>query len=453
MLSMNPRSVRFRTTVGAALALAALFVAAGIAVDWLVGRQIQQSFDVTLLEQATDRATLLANGAPVDSVLTVVGHEVVVVASSGDAVGVVGATLADDVAALLALPPGIAEVEITVEEGDGDEGREASELEAMRVAVAVAANNTKVIVGNEGENARSTQAQVRNILIAGVPFVTVAGALVAWFITGRALRPVRQIQNDLDKVVHAGDGRRVAEPSSHDEIADLAETINEVLARLDAQSLSRREFVANASHELKSPLANAKILLDTATDAELAEAGTGRQAIRTELDRLHALVEDLLYLARADEAAPPSPLLFDLDDLVFDEAERVAARTPKRLDASGVQPAKVMADRSEIARAIRNLVENSERFAVERVAVSIAFTNGMVAVVVDDDGPGIPPEGRAVVFERFARLGSDRARSDGGTGLGLAIVDSIAARNGGAVVVDDSPLGGARFELSLPRST
>ena len=446
--AVNPKSVRFRTTVGAALALAALFIAAGVAVNWLVGRQIQDSFDATLLEQARDRATLLANGAPPESLMTVVGHEVIVVALSPDG-GVLAAKGTSQPDRLAQLAPGVGDLRVQIVE-EGEEGEDELHRETLRVAVAEAPDGSRIVVGNEGESARDTQSQVRNILLAGVPIVTLLGAIVAWFVTGRALRPVGVMQTDLDDVVHAGDGRRVRQPGSGDEIDELAITINDVLDRLDAQSLARRRFVADASHELKSPLANARVLLDTATDDELIDATATRQAVGRELDRLQALVEDLLYLARVDETAAHNPEQLDLDDIVFDEAERVAARSPKAIDASGVEPATVFADPREVARAIRNLVENAERFAVERVAIAIERTERDARVLIDDDGPGIPADERDRVFERFARLATDRARSDGGTGLGLAIVASIAERNDGSVTVSDSPLGGARFEVRFP---
>lgn len=442
---INPRSVRFRTTAGAALALSVLLVIAGVAINWLVSRQIQRSFDATLLEQATDRATLLSAGAAPESLMTVVGHEVIVVALSAEG-RVLASAGTPSPGELVGLVPGVGDVSVLVAEA-GDSG----DRESLRVAVATASDGSVVIVGNEGESARDTQAQVRNMLLAAIPLVAVAGACVAWFVTGRALRPVQRMQADLDGVVHAGDGRRVGRPGSGDEIDELAETINEVLERLDAQSAARRRFVADASHELKSPLANARILIDTAsTDADVAEAESLHKAVARELNRLQALVDDLLYLARVDETTPTQATVIDLDDLVFDEAERVAARSSKTIDASGVQPARAVVDPAEAARAIRNLVENAERFASGSVTLAISRAPTMVTVEVGDDGPGIPVAERDRVFERFSRLGDDRARADGGTGLGLAIVASIAARNNGDVVVRSSPSGGALFELSFP---
>lgn len=455
---INTKSVRFRTTAGAAIALTLLLIVAGGAINWLVGREIQKAFDATLLEQATDRATLLAAGARPESLMTAVGHEVIVVAISpqGDVLASAGTPAPDEA---IGIGPGISDAALLVtdsdesgEVGESGEAREGGDRETLRVAVAVAADGSTIIVGNEGESARSTKSQVRNTLLLVVPLIAVAGAVVAWFVTGRALTPVKRIQAELDEVVHASDGRRVSPPDSGDEIAELSETINDVLDRLEQQSTARLEFVADASHELKSPLANARVLIDTTADhADAAESERVRASVAIELDRLQALVDDLLYLARLDETTPTRPTLLDLDDLLFDEAERVAARTDKTIDASGVRPARVFVDSSDASRAIRNLIENAERFATSRVDVAIATADDSVSVEISDDGPGIPAEQRDRVFERFTRLDVDRARSDGGTGLGLAIVASIAARSGGGVTVHTSATGGALFRLTFPR--
>lgn len=444
-MRVNTKSVRFRTAAGATLALVALLAVAGFGINWFVGRQIQTSFDTTLLEQATDRAALLDRGAAIESLITPVGYEEVVAAVAADGT-VLAASGVESLPSIAGIPLGISDLVVTVvEPGEGPEQEE------LRIAVAQAANGVRVVVGNEGETAGTARSAVRNMLLAVIPLTAMAGAAVAWFVTGRALDPVKNMQAELDDVVGAGDGRRVTAPGSGDEIDELGSTINSVLDRLDAQSLRQREFVADASHELKSPLANARAIIDTAQpppdNAEFLRVTTG---VGSELNRLRALVDDLLFLAQADEGAPRTVQATDLGDLVFDEAERVAATSQKRIDASGVVPVQVMVEPSEAARAIRNLIENAERFASERVTVSVVESAAMATVVIADDGPGIPQADRDTVFERFGRLDSDRARSVGGTGLGLSIVASIATANGGTVVLSDAPTGGAEFALSFP---
>ncbi len=451
--------MRWRTSAGAALALTGLVLVSGAVVERLVTAQVRRAADTTLTEQAADRALLLTGGADPSSLVTVVGEEVLAVVLGPDG-AVLAATGTPDAAGLTVLGPGLHTIDIVVDEDGEDDGQEDEgdnghtldgeddedgHRERIRVAVAVAADGTRIVVGNEGEEARTTIAAVRTVLAVGGPLMAAAGALVAWLVTGRALAPVHRLRSDLAAVTDGGG--RVTEPSTGDEIEALARTTNAVLADLERQSEARRRFVSDASHELKSPIANARILVETGSDLP---PETLRATLEAELDRLQSLVDDLLYLARTDEAVPVSPIPFDLDDVVFDEAERATTRASVDIDASGVQPARVVADRPEVARAVRNLLENAVRHARTRVDLAVVPDEAWWWVEVSDDGPGIPIEERDRVFERFTRLDGDRGRSEGGTGLGLSIVAAIAGRNGGGVLVDEAPGGGARFRLRLP---
>ena len=441
MARPNPSSLRFRATVWTAAAIAALVLASALAINWAISRTVRSAFDNVLLEQAEDRALLLENGADPSSLVTVTGEEVVVAVIDRDG-AILAASGTPEPEALADLPTGVLDVTITVvEDHDGDEldGHEDEHGEALRAAVFENANGQRVVVGNEAEEARRALGVVRWVLAIGGPAIALVASLVVLVLSGRALRPVFRMRDDLNGVVRAGG--RVSEPGTNDEIDELAITLNSVLAELERQSEARRQFVADASHELKSPVANARALIET--------DGSRRRTLG-ELDRLQAIVDDLLYLARTDEPVVGEPTQLDLDDIVFDEAERAASHTERRIDASGVQPARVIADRGEVARAVRNLIDNAVRHSESDVAISVEPGDGTWIVVVDDDGPGVPVVDRDRVFERFTRLEGARARSEGGTGLGLSIVASIASRNGGAVRVGEAPSGGARFELVVP---
>ncbi|MGI9595259.1 MAG: sensor histidine kinase, partial [Acidimicrobiales bacterium] len=333
-------------------------------------------------------------------------------------------------------------------------GREPAHLERVRAAVQTAADGRRVAVASEEEPTRRTIAAVTVVLLVASLVTAATASALAWLVTGRALAPVVRIRRDLDAVVEANGRSRVTEPATGDEVAALATALNDVLGRLEDQSTARRRFVADASHELKSPVANARALIETGQpSAELDDR------VLSELDRLQSLVDDLLYLAGSDEGGPERPaILVDLDDLAFDEAERVTARTSRRIDASGVQPALVLGDRSDLARAVRNLVENAARHATNRVEIAIEDRGDRWVLSVSDDGTGIPPEERDRIFERFTRLAGDRSRVDGGTGLGLSIVAAVAEHHGGDVAAVDpssadegSLTAGARLELSLPK--
>ncbi len=441
----NPSSVRFRATAWAAAGLALLVVVSALAINWVVSREVNDAADAVLLEQAQDRAQLLADGADPDALVTVVGEEVVA-AVFGPGGDVLAASGTPEPERLADAAPGVQSLDIVVfERQDDDDGAEpeAPHVERLRVAVAELGDGRRVVVGNEGEQTRRTLGSVRAVLAAGTPLIALLGGGILWFLTGRALRPVYRMRDDLDTVVAASDGGRVTEPGTRDEIDDLARTLNGVLDALGQQSQARRQFVADASHELKSPVANARALIET---------GGPTSRVLSELDRLQALVDDLLFLARTDETTPTRPQVVDLDDIVFDEAERAAYRTEIRIDASGVRPARALADPAEAARAIRNLLENAVRHGESRVGVAIEETADQVSVVVTDDGPGIAAADRERIFERFVRLADERSRGDGGTGLGLSIVATIADRNEGRVVVGDQDGPGARLELILPRA-
>lgn len=228
--------------------------------------------------------------------------------------------------------------------------------------------------------------------------------------------------------------------------------MNRMLGRLEQAHTRQRRFVADASHELRSPVASirqhAEVALahpERTTTADLA------RTVLAEGLRVQRLVEDLLFLARGDEHTVElrrRPI--DLDDLVFDEAQRLRVATNLRVDTRAVSAGRVEGDAEGLRRLVRNLGENAARHARGRILFALAERDGWVHLTLDDDGRGIPPADRERVLERFVRLDEARARDGGGSGLGLAIVAAVAAAHGGTVRIGESPLGGARVELELP---
>jgi signal transduction histidine kinase len=275
--------------------------------------------------------------------------------------------------------------------------------------------------------------------------------------------PVDQLRANVDSMAGSGDGHRVTVPETGDELSRLATTMNELLDRIDLQRSAQRQFVADASHELKSPVANLRVLAETSDrPADEHAWQVLRSSMVGEAERLRSMVDDLLFLARSDEEALTSSDaigvtanrhdVVHLDDVLFDEAERATAAAPEgvHIDASGVVPASVRGDGAALSRLARNLIENAARHATSRVQVAVESGEATVRVHIDDDGPGVHEGDRERVFERFTRLDSDRARASGGTGLGLAIVARIAAIHGGSVTISTSDINGARFTLTLP---
>ena len=296
-----------------------------------------------------------------------------------------------------------------------------------------------------------TTKAITRLLIFGLPVMVAVVALTTWFAVGRALAPVEAIRREVDEISAAQLHRRVPQPKADDEIGRLAATMNRMLERLESARNSQRRFVSDASHELRSPITtirqHAEVALahpDRMTAQELADV------VLAEQQRMQSLVEDLLLLARADEHVPLSRAPVDLDDLAFEEGHRLRSTTSKRVDTSGVGAARVQGDADALRRVVRNLGENAARHASSRVDIALADLGDDVVLTVDDDGPGIPESERERVLQRFVRLDEARSRDDGGSGLGLSIVDEVVRAHGGSMSITQSPLGGARIQVTLP---
>jgi signal transduction histidine kinase len=308
-----------------------------------------------------------------------------------------------------------------------------------------------VVVARALVDVLDTTTLITRLLIIGLPVMVVVVALTTWFAVGRALAPVEAIRREVDEISAAQLHRRVPVPRADDEIGRLAATMNRMLARLESARNSQRRFVSDASHELRSPLTtirqHAEVALahpDRVTAVELAEV------VLAEQQRMQRLVEDLLLLARADEHVPLAREAVDLDDLAFEEGRRLRSATSKRVDTSGVSAARVQGDVDALRRMMRNVGENAARHAVSRVDIVLAERGDEAVLTVDDDGPGIPESERARVLQRFVRLDEARSRDEGGSGLGLSIVDEVVRAHGGSVSIEQSPLGGARIQVTLP---
>jgi signal transduction histidine kinase len=311
-----------------------------------------------------------------------------------------------------------------------------------------------VLVAGTLEAVDESSTVVAGLLVVGLPALLLVVAATTWRVVGRALAPVESIRSTVDAVSAADLGRRVPVPSTTDEIARLAATMNRMLARLEQAQARQRRFVADAGHELRSPVATIRQHAEVARRyPDRAVAGDLAETVLAEALRLQRLVDDLLVLARADEHALElrrRPL--DLDDLVLDEARRLRATTEVDVDATAVSAGAVDGDAGALRRVVRNAADNAARHAAGRVALSLAEHDGTVTLAVEDDGPGIPPADRARVLERFVRLDDARARDAGGSGLGLAIVAELVAAHGGSVAIGEAGLGGARVEVTLPAS-
>ncbi|GAA3260899.1 sensor histidine kinase [Nonomuraea helvata] len=267
----------------------------------------------------------------------------------------------------------------------------------------------------------------------------------AWYGTGRVLAPVERIRSGLERISGQDLSRRVDVPDTQDEVAQLAVTVNDTLARLEDAVERNRHFVSDASHELRSPITALMVRLE----AGMAYPDAADwQAAYDDAQRLSDIVHDLLLMARLDAGAETAKERFDLGVLVEEEVARRPSRLPLTMD---VEPELfVRGNRLRLCRVLTNLLANADRYGDTRVWVSARGEGNQAVVEVRDDGPGIPVEMRERVFERFTRLDQTRSRDSGGSGLGLPIARDIARAHGGTLEIGD---GGpqTRLVLRLPR--
>ncbi|MBW3086737.1 Adaptive-response sensory-kinase SasA [Austwickia sp. TVS 96-490-7B] len=294
--------------------------------------------------------------------------------------------------------------------------------------------------------------RVARAAVVVVPTLLVGVAVVTWVLIGRTLRPVEAIRRTAQAITASNLAARVPEPVQTDEIAALAHTMNSMLDRLQAGHEAQRRFVADASHELRSPLASLRTAVQLAADPAMSTDLPEVLAVMdTESARLQRLVDDLLTLSKADDAGVV-PVRFrdvDLDDVVAGEVRRLSV-TGTVTVRSTLRPVRIRGDELHMSRVVRNLLDNAVRAATSTVTVTLTHVGTTAQIIIDDDGAGVPPDQRQRIFERFVRLDADRSRHTGGSGLGLSIVTEIVRAHGGSVRVEDAPGGGARFVVEVP---
>lgn len=291
-------------------------------------------------------------------------------------------------------------------------------------------------------------------LAFGCPLLLLTVALVTWRVTGRALRPVEAIRTEVSEIGEQALHRRVPIPRGKDEIARLATTMNAMLDRLDVAGRRQRQFIADASHELRSPIA----VLRTQIEVALAHPDP---KVRSDLmegaledtDRLQALATDLLFLARLDSGAtdrPTNPI--DLAELARITVRRRGAE-PRIVTLDVHEEVLVPGNFLWLTRLLTNLLDNAQRHARQRIVVRAYCDADRCEGVLEvhNDGPAIEPADRDRIFERFTRLDDARSRDHGGAGLGLPIARDIAHHHGGTLTVTDSPQG-TTFQARLPTS-
>ncbi|WP_329053487.1 HAMP domain-containing histidine kinase [Streptomyces violaceus] len=461
-------SVRSRATLGATLVVAVALVAAGAAVLLSLRSNLIGEAGTQAEQSARAVASELAAGTPYDKLSGLDGDDGPVqvldehkrlVAASEDLQKISG-TDSDRVkpqppAALRggedddaddheeALEPGEIAGESLFSNGSATIDGEAEDYRFAAVKVETPDRGTlKVYAGSPLAAEHGAVRSALTVMLIGFPLLLGVVAGVTWLVTRRALRPVEGIRSEMAAITQSQDlARRVPEPDTHDEIARLASTTNETLAALETSVERQRRFVADASHELRSPIASLRTQLEVAAaHPELLDLdGAVEDTVR-----LQRLAADLLLLARLDAGERPNDARVDLAGMAREEAE---GRKGVTVDA---EPVDVAGSRVQLGRVLANLLDNAQRHARSAVTVSVRREGDLAVVGVADDGDGVPEADRERIFERFVRLDTARSRDDGGAGLGLAIARDVAVRHGGTLTAGRGPAGGALFELRLP---
>ncbi|MFB6552180.1 sensor histidine kinase [Streptomyces sp. NPDC056405] len=472
-------SVRARATLGATLVVAVALVAAGTAVLLSLRSNLLGEAGTQAERSAREVATELAVGTPYaelsldvdDRPVQVVDADGGLVAASEDLERISGTGV--DAVKPQPTPTGDGD---DGDDGDGDSDDDddsGESLEPGEIGERTTVSDGSATIDGDTEDYRFAAVPVQNragddltvyagaplsaehgavntaltVMLIGFPLLLAVVGWVTWLVTGRALRPVAGIRREMAAITASEDlARRVPVPDTHDEVARLASTTNQTLAALESSVERQRRFVADASHELRSPIASLRTQLEVAAaHPELLDLdGAVEDTVR-----LQRLAADLLLLARLDAGERPADARVDLAALAREEAGGRSG-VSVRVEGDGVGEVTVAGSRGQLGRVLANLLDNAQRHARSAVEVSVRRDGDAAVVAVADDGEGVPAADRERIFERFVRLDAARSRDDGGAGLGLAIARDVAVRHGGTLTVHEAPAGGALFELRLP---
>ncbi len=444
--------VRWRLTLAFALAMAIVLVVVGVFLRASLEDQLDDGVNTSLSARADELAALTAQGgslgAPAQRRLSELEDGFAQVLDARGAVADASSPLLDapllDAAEVRRAAAG--SVRVDREAVPGADGP------ARLLARPAGDDGRIVVVGASLEDRDEAVAELTGLLLVAGPIALLAASLLGYLLAATALRPVEAMRARAGEISGARSGERLPLPEARDELRRLGQTLNAMLERIDAALARERAFVADAGHELRTPVAilKAEIELALAGDRSPQELRAALASAREETDRLARLADDLLVLARADEGGLP---IHPEPVAAADVLEAVAARFAARASAEGrsvevdAEPgATLVADRLRVEQAVTNLVDNALRHGAGAVVVRARRAGEAIELSVEDAGDGVPPEDAEEVFGRFVRGPSADGR---GAGLGLAIVRAIARAHGGDARLQATP-GGAAAVIRLP---
>ena len=438
-------SIRLRITVLAALLTAVAIAIGAIVLVTNLRSSLIEAADVSSRTRANELATAAAKGQLSKTIANIAEEGVAQVVRDDGAVIAASDNVRGEARISHMTPRRGEPVKIILRNAPDED-----ETEDYRVW-AVRGDGVTAYVGTSLEDEREVILELTRSLFIGLPLLVAVFAAGTWLMVGRTLRPVEDIRAEVASISHQRLDRRVPTPPSNDEIGRLARTMNEMLGRLEDAANRESTFVGNASHELRSPLAAFRTQLEVASaHPEGVDWPSLAASLLADTNRMEGLVHDLLFLARedAEDTRPMKPV--DLDDVVLEEVARMRSTGSVEVHTENVGGAPLLGHSDDLAWLVRNLLDNACGHATSQVDVSLETADGRVELTVADDGPGVAPEDRPRIFDRFFRADPVRNRHTSGTGLGLAIAVSVAETHGGTIRLLDGDGRGARFVVSLP---
>ncbi|TAM68578.1 MAG: HAMP domain-containing histidine kinase [Microbacteriaceae bacterium] len=457
-----PGGIRARVTASAALVVALTLIIAGVALTFLVRQSLVDGVDNVLGSRADQVAAQSVGPTGIRGTIPATAQQssLVQILDANGTVIAATANMRDDddnqkfKDPVLDSPPTSRRTTIsTLTDSPLDR---AGSFRVVAKPVTLQHGPGWVYVATSLSPVDAAAGTVITMFAIGLPLVLFIVAVTVWWAVTHAFKPVEGIRRQASSISAANLTQRVPVPHSRDEIERLATTMNQMLDRLEGAATRQNQFIGDASHELRSPLAALRAQVEVAlAHPDQTESVQLLTLVRDQISRMTMLTEDLLFLARSTEPGGmilPAPV--DLDELVLAEVRRLRKAGGHTITVVALDAARVTGSQRDLTRALRNLTDNARGHAHSEVRLSLRTNNGVAEITISDDGDGIPEADRDRLFERFARLEESRARNitGSGFGLGLAIARQITLAHGGTLTAHDRADGhpGAEFLLRIP---
>jgi signal transduction histidine kinase len=451
--TMRRWGVRARVTIAASSVLAAILAIGAVALVALVHQSLVANLDSAASTRARDLSSLVSSGSlPVTLPAQADDSSLIQLVDASNAVLSASANVVGEGPILRTHPQATSDTFVSISSlpvGNRSEFRVAVH------PVTTASGAGWIYVATSLSQVDAATNSLAWALAAAMPMLVALVALTISVSVGRSLRPIERIRQQA--VLMGTDlSQRVPVPPSHDEVSRLAVTVNQMLDRLQQSTQKQKQFVGDASHELRSPLATLRAQVDVAlARRDPADAVATLERVESQAVRMTQLIEDLLFLARTDEGRQRRSFVpLDLDELVIGEFRRLEALNRVAVRLVQLDAVRTTGSPRDLARMIRNIGDNAVRHAGSEVSIGLTNEGESAAITIANDGSPILAEDQLRIFDRFTRLDGARSRrlGAGGSGLGLAIAQEIATAHGGHVSAASLPdlTVGAAFVVTLP---